>query len=124
VTEHITIDVLPGTGIAEEKEVARLHREEVIKPALRAGEVVEIDFANAQIVTQSFIHALLAEPICRFGDRALDLLVFKSCSEQVKQIIRTVIEYTFMAIEEGRASNGEGGDRVANGGAVTSGADS
>jgi hypothetical protein len=105
VTQQVTIEVLPGTGIAEEKEVARLHREEVIKPALRAGEVVEIDFANAQIVTQSFIHALLAEPICRFGEKALDLLVFKNCSDQVKQIIRTVIEYTFMAIEEGDASN-------------------
>lgn len=101
MTRYVTIDALPGTGIAEEKEVARLLRENVIKPALRSGEAVEIDFASAQIVTQSFIHALIAEPICRFGEKALDLLVFKNCSEQVMQIVRTVIEYTIMAIEEG-----------------------
>jgi hypothetical protein len=101
VTQHISIEALPGTAIAEEKELARYYREEVIKPAVRAGEEVEIDFAKAEIVTQSFIHALLAEPICRFGDTALELLVFKNCSRQVQQIIRTVIEYTFMAIEEG-----------------------
>jgi STAS-like domain of unknown function (DUF4325) len=105
VTEQIKIEVLPGTGIAEEKDVARLLREDTIKPALRAAEDIEIDFANAEIVTQSFIHALLAEPICRFGDKALDLIVFKNCSEQVRQIIRTVIEYTFMAIEEGGAAD-------------------
>jgi len=101
MTRYITIEVLPGTGIAEEKEFARLLREDVIKPSLRADEEVEIDFSQAQIVTQSFIHALLAEPICRFKENALDLLIFKHCSEQVQQIIRTVIEYTFMAIEEG-----------------------
>jgi hypothetical protein len=101
VTRYLSIDVLPGTGIAEEKELARLLREDVIKPALRAGEEVEIDFAKAEIVTQSFIHALLAESICRFGQNALDLLVFKNCSETVQQVIRTVIEYTFMALEEG-----------------------
>jgi hypothetical protein len=101
MTRYITIEALPGTGIAEEKELARLLREDVIKPSLRTGEEVQIDFSQAQIVTQSFIHALLAEPICRFKEKALDLLIFKHCTEQVQQIIRTVIEYTFMAIEEG-----------------------
>lgn len=101
MSEYILIEPLPGTGIAEEKEVARHIREDIIKPALREGEEVVIDFDNTEIATQSFIHALLADPICRFGDKALDLIVFKNCSEQIKQIISTVIEYTFMAIEEG-----------------------
>src|SRR5690349_10948558 len=103
MTQYIAVDVLPGTTIAEEKEVARYYREEMIKPALRRDEDVELDFSKAEIVTQSFIHALLAEPIYRFGDKALELLVFRHCSEQVEQVIRTVIEYTFMAIEEGSA---------------------
>jgi hypothetical protein len=98
---YVLIGPSPGTGIAEEKEVARQIREEVIKPALRAGEEVVIDFDKTEITTQSFIHALLADPICRFGDTAVDLLVFKNYTEQIKQIITTVIEYTFMAIEEG-----------------------
>jgi hypothetical protein len=101
VSAYILIEPLPGTGIAEEKEVARQLREEIIKPALREGEEVVIDFGKTEITTQSFIHALLAEPICRFGDKAVDLLVFKNYTEQIKQIITTVIEYTFMAIEEG-----------------------
>ena len=101
MTQYIAIEVLPGTGIAEEKELARFWREEVIKPALRVDEEVVIDFVKAEIVTQSFIHALIAEPICRFGQQALDLMIFKNCSDQVQQIIRTVLEYTFMAMEEG-----------------------
>jgi hypothetical protein len=101
VSAYVLIEPLPGTGIAEEKEVARQIREEVIKPALREGEEVVIDFDKTDITTQSFIHALLADPICRFGEKALDLIVFKNYSEQIKQIITTVIEYTFMAIEEG-----------------------
>jgi hypothetical protein len=101
MTQYILIEPLPGTGIAEEKEVARHLREDIIKPALREGQEVVIDFDKTEIVTQSFIHALLAEPICRFGQKALELLVFKNYTEQVKQIINTVIEYTFMAIEEG-----------------------
>jgi hypothetical protein len=101
VSAYVLIEPLPGTGIAEEKEVARLIREDIIKPALREGEEVVIDFNKTEITTQSFIHVLLAEPICRFGEKAVDLLVFKNCTEQIKQIITTVIEYTFMAIEEG-----------------------
>ena len=101
MSEYVRIVSLPGTGVAEEKEVARQIREEVIKPALRAAEEVVIDFDGTQIATQSFIHALLADPICRFGETALDLVVFKNCSEQIKQVISTVIQYTFMAIEEG-----------------------
>jgi STAS-like domain of unknown function (DUF4325) len=101
VSAYVLIEPLPGTGIAEEKEVARHFREDVIKPALREGEEVVIDFSKTEITTQSFIHALLADPICRFGQRALDLIVFKNYSEQIKQIISTVIEYTIMAIEEG-----------------------
>jgi hypothetical protein len=101
VSPYVLIEPLPGTGIAEEKEVARQIREEIIKPALRESEEVVIDFSRTEITTQSFIHALLADPICRFGNKAVDLLIFKNYTEQIKQIITTVIEYTFMAIEEG-----------------------
>jgi hypothetical protein len=83
VSAYVLIEPLPGTGIAEEKEVARQIREEIIKPALREGEEVVIDFSKTEITTQSFVHALLADPICRFGDEAVDLLVFKNYSEQI-----------------------------------------
>lgn len=108
MTVTIEIEPLPGTSIAEEKEVARFLREELIKPALRRDEEVELDFARAQVVTQSFIHALLAEVICRFEEKALDLLVFAHCSDEAKQVVDTVINYTFMALDE--SAEGEGGE--------------
>jgi hypothetical protein len=101
VSTYVLIEPSPGTGIAEEKEIARELREATIKPALREGEEVVLDFAHTEIATQSFIHALLADPICRFPDTAVDLIVFVNCTEQVRQIITTVLEYTFMAIEQG-----------------------
>ena len=108
MTVTIEIEPLPGTAIAEEKEVARFLREELIKPALRRDEEVELDFVRAQVVTQSFIHALLAEVICRFEEKALDLLVFAHCSDEAAQVIRTVIDYTFMALDEGTPETGRG----------------
>lgn len=108
MTVTIPIEPLPGTSIAEEKEVARFLREELIKPALRRDEEVELDFARAQIVTQSFIHALLAEVICRFEEKALELLTFAHCSDEARQVVETVIDYTFMALDEGASENGGG----------------
>jgi hypothetical protein len=106
MTVTIEIEPLPGTSIAEEKEVARFWREELILPALRRDEEVELDFERTQVVTQSFIHALLAEVICRFEERALELLEFRRCSSDVRQVIETVIDYTFMALDEGSSKIG------------------
>ena len=47
------------------------------------------------------MHALISEAIRRHGDRAFELLQFKNCSDDVKQIVLTVFEYTLLASETG-----------------------
>jgi len=81
------------TDFAENKEVARRLRRDVIAPAVEAGEVVELNFAGVNIATQSFIHALLGEVIREQPEKALRLLAFRNCSPAVKSTITLVAEY-------------------------------
>jgi hypothetical protein len=78
---------------AENKEVARRLRLDIIAPAIESGEVVELDFAGVTIATQSFIHALLGEVIRSQPEQALELLAFKNCSAAVKSTITLVADY-------------------------------
>ena len=57
---------------AENKDIARKLRTEIIIPNLSRDNIVEIDFSGVDGVTQSFIHALIAEPIRKFKDKALE----------------------------------------------------
>ena len=78
---------------AENKDVARELRRTVIAPAVKAGEVVELDFDSVSIATQSFVHALLGEVIREEPEKALSLLTFRNCSPAVKSTITLVAEY-------------------------------
>ncbi len=78
---------------AENKDVAKRWREEIILPELAKNKEVEVDFVNVTGVTQSFIHALTAEAIRRYGDKAFDNLVFSNANGVVRQIITTVYHY-------------------------------
>lgn len=77
----------------ENKDIARDIRISVILPSLEKGESIIIDFRGVTGVTQSFIHALLADPIRKYPDTIFDLIMFKNCSESVRIIIETVEEY-------------------------------
>lgn len=103
----IRIEPVPGTTLAEDKDAARQIREEKILPALGRDERVILDFAHVEIATQSYIHALVSDPIHRYGDRALELIEFRSCTDELRQLILTVVEYTLMAVETAEAN----GDR-------------
>ena len=78
---------------AENKDVAKRWREEIILPELAKNKEVEVDFINITGVTQSFVHALLAEAIRRYGDSAFDNLIFSNANGVVREIIRTVYHY-------------------------------
>lgn len=80
-------------SFAENKDKARQIRTETIEPLLQAQNEVILDFQGIDGATQSFIHALISEVIRVHGNDVLDKLVFKNCSEPVKQIISIVVDY-------------------------------
>lgn len=90
--KNIKIKKFAGT-FAENKDVARQLRVEYIMPALREGKEIVIDFGDVTGATQSFVHALISDPIRHYGDRALELILFKDCSPIVREIVTTVVEY-------------------------------
>jgi len=95
----IIVEPVPGTTLAESKDEAKKVRQETILPALVAGRKVRLDFKRVDFATQSFIHALISDAIRRYGDDVLELLEFKNCSEEVREIVMTVFEYTLDAAE-------------------------
>ena len=78
---------------AENKDVAKDLRVTKIMPALADGKEVVLDFSGVSGTTQSFIHALISEPIRQFRDVALEKMHHKNCSNVVKEVIKTVYEY-------------------------------
>ena len=90
----ITIPIFKKAGpFAENKDVAQDIRVHEIMPALERNEEVILDFEKVGAATQSFIHALISEPLRKYGQAALDQLAFKSCNDTVKKIITIVVDY-------------------------------
>lgn len=78
---------------AENKDIARSLREQVLLPALRRLEEVTLDFTGVEGATQSFVHALISEAMRAHGSEVLDHIVFKGCNETVQRIITIVVDY-------------------------------
>ena len=78
---------------AENKDKAKKIRIESIMPALSRGEEVRLDFNKVKGATQSFIHALISEPIREFGDVAYNNLVFCNANANIQKIISIVYHY-------------------------------
>ena len=99
-----TILVTDAAGdFAEDKDVAAQIREDQIVPAINAKEEITIDFSGVTLVTQSFIHALICDPLRSHGERVLGLIIFKGCSDGVRGIIETVVQYSLETMDD----NGE-----------------
>lgn len=80
-------------AFAENKDVARDIRVSELMPALARGEEVVLDFTGVEGATQSFVHALISDPLRVHGVRVLDRLAFKSCSPVVKKVVGIVVDY-------------------------------
>ena len=80
-------------AFAENKDVARQLRLEEIMPALQRGDQVRLDFTGVTGVTQSFMHALIAEVIREYGDDVYDQLLFANCSAVVQEVVTIVADY-------------------------------
>lgn len=78
---------------AENKDLAKRIRMEEITPALSQGAEVVLDFDGIQGATQSFIHALISEPIREFRDIAFDKLLYKNTNDNIREIISIVYRY-------------------------------
>lgn len=81
-------------AFAGDKDQAAKLREESLKPAVNAGTPVVIDFADVELATQSFVHALISELVRNESLNALDLLVFENCNPSVREMIEIVSEYS------------------------------
>jgi hypothetical protein len=92
MTEIAIVDV--AGSFAEDKDVARNLRRELLLPALERGELVTLDFAGVDLATQSFVHALVSDAIRRLGPKALDQIIFKNCSEVIRTLVEIVSEYS------------------------------
>lgn len=80
-------------GYGENKDIAKNIRQAIILPSLEKLETITIDFEGITGVTQSFIHALLAEPIRKYPNEIFDKVIFRNCNGMVRVIIETVEEY-------------------------------
>ena len=75
------------------KDTARQLRIEKIMPAISEGRKITLDFEGVSGVTQSFIHALLAEAIREFPEKTFELVDFKNCSRDIQVVVEIVAEY-------------------------------
>lgn len=78
---------------AENKDKAKKIRIETIMPALSRSKEIELDFKGVNGATQSFIHALISEPIREFGDEAYEKLIYSNANINVREIISIVYRY-------------------------------
>ncbi len=88
----IRIQEVAGT-FAENKDVAKKIRIEEIMPALSKNKDITFDFENVQGATQSFIHALISDPIREFKEIAFDHLLYKNANEDIQEVISIVYRY-------------------------------
>ncbi len=88
----INIKQLAGT-FAENKDIARDIRISQITPALKLKKQVILDFSEVTGATQSFVHALISEPIREYGEEFFALLLFRGCNPVVQEVIAIVADY-------------------------------
>lgn len=78
---------------AENKDIAKKLRVEQIMPTLSKGGEVIFDFDGITGATQSFIHALISDPIREFKAVAFDNLAYRNANDDIKEIISIVYRY-------------------------------
>jgi hypothetical protein len=81
-------------SFAEDKDIARRLRAEVIEKALGEKKLVVLDFTGVELATQSFVHALICDVIRKHGAGVLDRLTFQGCNPTLKSLITVVSAYS------------------------------
>jgi STAS-like domain of unknown function (DUF4325) len=91
-------DIIGDFG--EDKDVAADLRESQVRHAVQNGDTVVLDFTNVSLVTQSFVHAMISDILRVNGEDVLDRIEFKGCSDGVRGIIETVVQYSLESMED------------------------
>lgn len=78
---------------AENKDIAKKLRIAEIMPTLAKGHEIVIDFTGVSGATQSFIHALVSDPIREFKETAFDKLMYKNANNDIREIISIIYRY-------------------------------
>jgi uncharacterized protein DUF4325 len=95
MSQRVEVKVEAGTkGFAEDKDAAKELRKDVILPALLENKTVVLDFSNVTSSTQSFVHALIGEPLQKFGEAVLGRMEFHACAPQIKTLVELVVDYS------------------------------
>lgn len=81
-------------GFAEDKDYAKKLRETVILPTLESGTEITLDFHLVKYATQSFVHALIGEPLKKYGESVLARMEFRNCTPQLQSVIELVVDYS------------------------------
>lgn len=89
---HLRMHSLVG-DFAENKDIAKQIRIEEIIPSLLKGDEVILDFEGVKGATQSFIHALISDPIRELKDVAFDHIFYKNANEEIREIVSIVYRY-------------------------------
>ncbi len=84
---------------AENKDIGKDIRVNEIMPELEKNNQVILNFEGIDRASQSFIHSIVSDPVRQYGDRALELMLFKSCNNKVKGMIKIVLGYLQDAID-------------------------
>lgn len=84
---------------AEDKDLAARLRDNEVDPSVSRGEELVIDFEGVTLTTQSFVHAMISQPLRAHGEASLALLRFQNCSPLVRGLIETVVQYSLESIE-------------------------
>jgi hypothetical protein len=85
--------VFEATGsFAGDKDAAADIRDSYLRPRLDKGKSAVLDFADVELATQSFAHALIASTV-REKPEYLDRIEFVNCNSNIQSIIEIVVEY-------------------------------
>lgn len=104
MSKNIAMKELAGV-FAENKDIAKKIRLEVLFPYLSKGHEVIVDFSGVSGATQSFIHALISDPIRELRDVAFDKLIYKNANEDIQAVISIVYGYMQESLDYNEESN-------------------
>lgn len=91
---RVTVKLKETVGsFGENKDLAKKIRLKTILPNIAKNNEVALDFSGMTGATQSFIHALIAEPIMKCRDQAFRNLFYQNTNPDIAEIISIVYRY-------------------------------